>query len=153
MYSVWEAFLIAGFIWLLVLSFLNWRQEGFLKSLFPKSGERDVRKKFEDIVNVIDDFRKRIEESEKKVERLEVYGLEHIQRIKLLRYNPYNDTGGDQSFSVAVLDGKGTGFVLTSLHTRSGTRVFAKPVSLGHNEKYEFSKEEKDVIKQALNKK
>ena len=71
-------------------------------------------------------------------------------RVALIRYNPYGDTGGDMSFSVALLNGLGNGVVLTSLHSRSGTRVFAKEVVAGKQGKHEFSKEEKEVVEKAL---
>jgi hypothetical protein len=50
---------------------------------------------------------------------------------------------------VALLDGKSTGVVLSSLHTREGTRVFAKPVKQGEADGYPFTEEEKAVIREA----
>ena len=76
--------------------------------------------------------------------------LGQIQKVALVRYNPYEDTGGDMSFSVALLNGLGNGVVISSLHSRSGTRVFAKEVEAGRQGKHEFSKEEQDVVKKAL---
>lgn len=136
MYSDWvsPAPIGAGLLilWLGILSFLVWRQLAFLKSLFPKSGERDIRKKFEEVVKQVGEVR------------------QHLSRVALLRYNPYDDTGGDQSFSLALLDDQGNGIVLTSLHARSGTRVFAKPISSGKGDKYHLSEEEKQVIEKAM---
>lgn len=54
-----------------------------------------------------------------------------FQRIGLVRFNPFEDTGGNQSFALALLDGSGDGIVISSLHTRSATRVYAKTVSDG----------------------
>ncbi len=76
--------------------------------------------------------------------------LAQIQKVALVRYNPYEDTGGDMSFSVALLNGLGSGVVLTSLHSRAGTRIFAKEVIAGKQGKHEFSKEEQEVVKKAL---
>lgn len=67
-----------------------------------------------------------------------------------MRFNPYNDTGGDISFTVCLLDKDGSGVVITSLHARSATRVFAKNVVLGKGQKTELSKEEELVIKKAM---
>ncbi len=146
----WVALASAQIVWLLVLSYLIFRQGSFLKSLFPKSGTRDIRRKFEEVVGALGDFNKEISDVSKRLEFLEGDGLKHVQKVKLIRYNPYEDTGGDQSFTVCLLDKEGTGFVITSLHTRSGTRVFAKPVVKGKGTKYQFSKEEQIVIDQAL---
>ena len=64
-------------------------------------------------------------------------------------YNPFSDTGGDQSFAIALLDSLGNGVVLSSLHSRTDTRVFAKAVQNGRS-KYQLSDEEQDAIKKAL---
>ncbi len=54
-----------------------------------------------------------------------------VQRIGLVRFNPFDDTGGDQSFALALLNAGGDGVVLSSLHGRTGTRFYAKPVRTG----------------------
>ena len=150
MYSDWVP-AIAGLLalWLGIISFLVFKEFIFLKSLFPKSGERDIRRKFEDVVKRVDEFQGEVAKLEEKLHRVEVKGMEYIQRVELLRYNPYEDTGGNVSFSIAALDEKGSGFVLTSLHARSGTRLFAKPINQGKS-KYRLSSEEEEVVKKAM---
>ncbi|OGD81427.1 hypothetical protein A2572_01670 [Candidatus Collierbacteria bacterium RIFOXYD1_FULL_40_9] len=74
----------------------------------------------------------------------------HLQKIGFNRYNPFTDTGGDQSFTVALLDEKGTGIVISSLHSRENTRLYAKKVVSGQVEGQATSKEEQQVIKEAL---
>ena len=55
---------------------------------------------------------------------LETAGLRAFQRVGLVRYNPFEETGGNQSFALALLDAEGNGWVLSSLHARHGhTRV------------------------------
>lgn len=156
MYSDWSVFaglaVTAIFIWLLGLTYFIWQQGSFLKSLFPKSGERDIRKKFEEVLDDIGVFKKDLGEVKNKLAELEGQGQIHMQKVALLRYNPYEDTGGDQSFTLAFLDDSGTGIVVTSLHARSGTRVFAKPVLEGKSGKYQFSKEEEQVVEKAMKK-
>lgn len=152
MYSDWVGPAVAGFlaVWLGLLSFLIWQQRQFLRSLFPKSGERDIRKKFEEVIKAVEGFKTELTQLGGKVSGVQRQGLKHIQRVEFMRFNPYDDTGGDQSFTVALLDDQGSGFVLTSLHARSGTRIFAKPVKEGRNSKYQLSKEEELVIKKAM---
>jgi hypothetical protein len=70
------------------------------------------------------------------------------QKISIVRFNPFGDTGGDQSFSLAVLDAHNSGYVLTSIHSRTGTRVYVKPVDLGKS-KYTLSEEERQALAQA----
>ncbi len=51
-----------------------------------------------------------------------------FQRVGFVRFNPFEETGGNQSFALALLDAAGDGWVLSSLHARSGTRVYAKAI-------------------------
>jgi hypothetical protein len=70
------------------------------------------------------------------------------QKISIVRFNPFGDTGGDQSFSLAVLDSHDSGYVLTSIHGREGTRVYVKPIDYGKS-KYTLSDEEQQALSQA----
>jgi hypothetical protein len=71
-----------------------------------------------------------------------------FQRVGLVRYNPFEETGGNQSFALALLDVEGNGWVLSSLHARSGTRVYAKAIRAGRAEGG-LSAEETEAIRQA----
>ena len=152
MYPVWVGPAAAGLfaLWLGILTFLIWRGSKFLKSLFPKSGERDIRKRFEEIVKSVESFRFNLSLLETKIEGYQKEELEHIKRTALLRFNPYNDTGGDQSFTACFLNSEGSGIVITSLHARSGTRVFGKEIIAGKSSKYDLSKEERQVLEKAM---
>ena len=70
-------------------------------------------------------------------------------RVGLVRFNPFEDTGGNQSFALALLDGKGDGFVVSSLHSRTGTRIYAKAIAAGASETA-LSEEESGALRQAL---
>jgi len=80
---------------------------------------------------------------------LEAGGRGMLQRVGLVRYNPFEETGGNQSFALALLDAKGDGIVVSSLHARAGTRVYAKTVSGGQSEAA-LSDEESEAVRQAL---
>lgn len=70
----------------------------------------------------------------------------NLQRVGLVRFNPYAETGGDQSFALAILDRHNNGFVVSSLHGRDQTRVFAKPIANGKGDGFELSNEELSAI-------
>ena len=72
-----------------------------------------------------------------------------LQKIGMVRFNPFNETGGDQSFSLAVLDKDNDGFVITSHYGRESNRVYAKPVNQGQSE-YQLSDEERKAIAKAI---
>ena len=147
--TVFIALVAVLLIWNLGLTAAIWKERGFLRKLFPKSGDGDIRKKFEEVLREVGGFDQKLQGLGNKLAALEKGSMDHIQKVKLIRYNPYDDVGGDQSFTVALLDKKGNGVVVTSLHTRAGTRVFAKQVKNGKAEKYEFSKEETQAVKEA----
>ena len=71
-----------------------------------------------------------------------------FSRVGLVRFNPFEDTGGNQSFALAMLDGNGDGFVVSSLHARAGTRLYAKSVSRGASDSA-LSDEEAEALRQA----
>ncbi|MDQ4075182.1 MAG: DUF4446 family protein [Chloroflexota bacterium] len=72
----------------------------------------------------------------------------HVGRVGVVRFNPFNDTGGVQSFAVAWLDEEANGVVLSSLYSRSGMRIYAKPLERGEST-YALSEEEEEAIRRA----
>lgn len=72
-----------------------------------------------------------------------------IHKKGIVRYNPFKDLGGDQSFAIALLDGTDSGIVISSLHTREGTRIYAKPIINSLSKKYKLSEEEELAITDA----
>jgi Protein of unknown function (DUF4446) len=81
-----------------------------------------------------------------RIEKDEEY---HIQKIGLLRFNPFKDTGGDQSFILTLVDSHDTGIVITALYSRSGTRWYTKRVTKGKGAEHELSEEEKRALHMA----
>ncbi|MFA5536146.1 MAG: DUF4446 family protein [Bacillota bacterium] len=71
-----------------------------------------------------------------------------IQRVGFVRYNPFQDLGGDQSFSLALLDGRESGFVLTCIFGREESRLFAKAIKDGES-RYRLTDEELLAIDRA----
>ncbi len=72
-----------------------------------------------------------------------------IQRVGLVRFNPFEDTGGNQSFALALTDKKGDGFIVSSLHARTGTRLYAKAIVAGRSDAT-LSAEEAEALRLAL---
>lgn len=76
--------------------------------------------------------------------------LRGLHKVGIVRFNPFKDVGGDQSFSIALLNGKNNGLVISSLFTREGARVYSKSIENGKSEKHPLSQEEEKAIKMAL---
>ncbi len=72
-----------------------------------------------------------------------------ITKVGVVRFNPFKDTGGDQSFAIALLDKNNNGLVISSLYSREGTRIYTKPIENGKSS-YHTSKEEEQAITKAI---
>jgi hypothetical protein len=95
------------------------------------------------------DLEKQIKELETRIKALEQNNFNNFQKVGFVRFNPFSETGGNMSFVIALLDGLNNGFVITSLHSRGGTRTYAKPVEKAKS-KYELSKDEERAILKAV---
>ncbi len=75
--------------------------------------------------------------------------LKAISKIGLIRFNPFGDTGGDQSFCLVLLDSNDSGLAISSIHARSGTRFYAKQINEG-KPLHPLSDEEQAAFKKAV---
>lgn len=93
------------------------------------------------------DSQKKLRDIKEVLEAQGLAGQKHFQKVGIVRFNPFSDSGGDQSFSLSLMDGHDRGFVISSLHTRAETRIYLKPVVNGKGEGFELSKEEQQAIR------
>ena len=123
----------------------------FLKRLAGGGKEKELIKILERILADQNKNNQSIEDLTKQIEAVRRDSSFHIQKVGLIRFNPFSEVGGDHSFSVALLDANNTGFVATSIHTRDRTRVYAKVIKKGKSE-IELSSEERKAIAEAQKK-
>ena len=136
-----------------------------LVSLFALAKSRKIKKdlevlfsgkKAQDLETIILNQSNEIKALDKEIQELfeisnkiNKLAFKGVHKVGLIRFNPFKDIGGDQSFAIAMLDGSETGLVISSLHKREGTRVYAKPVKKGESKRYTLTEEEKKAIKSA----
>ncbi len=72
-----------------------------------------------------------------------------IQKVGIIRYNPFDEAGGNLCFAIALLDSENNGVILNGIHSRSGCYTYAKPVEMGVSE-YVLSQEEMQALNMAL---
>jgi hypothetical protein len=99
----------------------------------------------------IDEVRHAVEslaELDTKTRRMDRTLKHSMQWMGVVRFNPFRNTGGDQSFAWAIVDGYGNGVVLSSLHSRENTRIYAKPLHKWESP-YSLTEEEKQAIARA----
>jgi hypothetical protein len=116
---------------------------------FFKKREREPES-FEEILKQFQDLKKDFEKLSKKLADLKKENKFAVQKVEIIRFNPFSEVGGEQSFSIALLDANNDGVVITSLYTREGNRVYGKPIKNGQS-KYQLSDEEKEAIEKAIN--
>ena len=105
------------------------------------------------LMNVLQGIQTTIAQHEKvqgatkqELQKLKDSGTLHLQHMVLKRFNPFGDTGGDQSFILAILDGNKDGVVITSLHSRENTRFYVKSLKGGVGTDHPLSEAEQKII-------
>ena len=139
------------FLWLGALTYFFRKTSSHYQNLVKGASSKSLQEILEKLFDNLHVEKESIESLKKKLDTLSDDVTYHIQKVGILRYNPFSDTGGDQSFVLAILDGTGSGIVLTSLHSRGMTRWYAKNIKKGQGVDYDLSEEEKKAIKQAQN--
>ncbi len=106
-------------------------------------------KNLKEVINQFKNLEEKVEEISERLENLKKENKFSVQKVGIIRYNPFSGVGSNQSFSIALLDGNNDGIVITSLYAQDGNRVYGKPVKKGTSE-YSLSNEEKKAISKAL---
>lgn len=138
-FGVWLVVLTIFFVWLFV----------FFKKLTKDSQKGDLIKILNKIFETQNKNSSSIGGLEKEIKRIDLEKKSHVQKVGIIRFNPFKEIGGDHSFSLALLDGEDSGVIITCLHTRERTRVYMKAVSKGKSE-LELSSEEKKALGKAI---
>lgn len=133
-----------GFVtYFLIKSYSHYKK---LIDVSPGSLDKVMDKILEHLKNE----KKKINSLEDNLENLSQKQKKAISGFDLVRFNPFQEVGGKQSFSSAILNEEGSGMVLTAFHNRDSTRVYAKVIEKGQVKDSEPSEEEKLAIKNAL---
>lgn len=118
------------------------------QSAFRPAMPADLQGKVEAEVARLDALIRQVESMRTRLPTVEGQAASSLQRIGIVRFNPFADTGGQQSFVVALLDAHGSGVLISSLHSRQQTRVYMKQVTEGRSET-QLSEEESEALRQA----
>lgn len=138
------AIMIAGFA---VLGWMTLRTRSRMKKMW--GGRTPSGDAVGDLLQRTMHLEARLEEMEPRMKATEQAARASIQKVGFVRFNPFQDTGGDNSFSVALLDQKNNGVLFSSLYMREGTRLYAKEVKDGAT-RQPLSDEETKVLEQAI---
>lgn len=119
----------------------------FMKKL---GNGQDIRKSIENYMEKIDQVSEENKQIKNYCEQLDKTMIKCIQKIGLVRYNAFKDTGSDLSFTLALLNEENSGIVLNGIYSREMSNIYSKPVEQGMSS-YTLSDEEKQAIQKAIN--
>ncbi|PIR80312.1 MAG: hypothetical protein COU25_00810 [Candidatus Levybacteria bacterium CG10_big_fil_rev_8_21_14_0_10_35_13] len=137
------------FVWLITLTFFFWRILSHYNRITKGVSQKSLKTVLEELLNDAELNKKDIAHLKEYSDKIEKEGFFHIQKVGLLRFNPFKDTGGDQSFILSLVNGEDTGVIISALYSRSGTRWYVKKVVKGKGVEYELSEEEKKALKES----
>ena len=136
-------------IWLVALTVLVVQMLSHYRNLTKNIAKKDLKSVLDDLLKQSGEQTKTIKKITDQIKILEDDSLGYLQKMGFLRFNPFADTGGDQSFILCLLDNQDNGVLVSSLHSRGTTRIYAKQVKAGKGKGFALSEEEKKVISQA----
>jgi len=134
-------------LWNIIISIFVFRMVSHYNRLTFGVSTHSLKESLERILEAYTKNKKDIAVLSQAITKLEIEGTTHLQRIGIVRFNPFSDTGGSQSFTIAILDKEDNGMVMTSLYARTGNRWYIKYIKAGVGQDVELSKEEKTAIK------
>lgn len=127
------------FIWLVFLTGVVLKTKAHYNNLISKTRKQ----KIDEILDELLIFNKKAKED---LEIIKKESSLHIQKVGLIRFNPFERSGGDKSFVISFLNHENSGIVINFIYTRDGLRVYSKKVKEGKGEEYDLSEEEKKAI-------
>ena len=136
-------------VWLGALSFVVFRMVRHYNRLTGGKENVGIKEILENLLTTQKALRNEQKALFTTLEKIKSDGRLHVQRVGLVRFNPFSDTGGSQSFTLALLDGHNNGLVMTSLYARTGHRWYVKEVTGGKGKELALSKEEQTAVQKA----
>lgn len=137
-------------VFILIISRLNRLSKQYKKLMRGADG-----KNIEEIVfaqtKTVEEAQDKIALFNSRLSELDKYTQQSVQKVELIRFNAFQDVGGDLSFAVALLNAKNDGIVISSIYGRDDARTYAKTIKNGQP-LYPLSKEEEKVLEMAINK-
>ena len=143
--------IIILFVVFIILLVNNVKMNNKYKNFIKKLGNgKNIEEDLENIMYKVDRVEKQNAEIMNFCKGLDEDLSKCIQKVGIVRYSAFKDTGSDLSFAVALLDENNDGVVFNGIYSREMSNIYAKPVEKG-NSKYTLSNEELQAIDRAIN--
>ncbi|OGZ47746.1 MAG: hypothetical protein A3J55_03775 [Candidatus Ryanbacteria bacterium RIFCSPHIGHO2_02_FULL_45_17b] len=137
------------FISIVALAWWLWRMQKNLRLFFSGKDAKSLEDVFVLLRKEMMEARRTLQDLDARIREAREQLRTSVQNVGIVRFNPFRDAGGDQSFCIALLDEGKNGVVISSLYSRDGVRVYGKPISAGKST-YQLSSEEEEAIKKAV---
>lgn len=124
------------------------RLDKMRREFFASGLNKDLEQILIDQNRTISKITQDLKEVDESLDQIFTDNRQNIQKVGFIRFNPFDDAGGNMSFTLALLNAKDEGVVMSSLHGREGTRIYAKSVKAGRSET-QLTDEEMQAIKEA----
>ena len=146
-YIIYAGFVLVIIIMIVWIAALELR----LKKVFRGKKLKDMEEVLRDMGKDLDSIQKFRNELSVYLESVEKRLTKSIRKVHTLRFNPFENSGSNQSFATTFLDDEGDGVVISTLYSREKVGVYAKPIRK-YTSEYPLSEEENHVIKSARGK-
>ena len=133
---------------MLLLGVKHIKMDRLRREFFASGLKKDLEQILVDQNRGITKLNQELAQLDKDLQALHTHNKTNIQKVGFIRFNPFDDAGGNISFVLALLDAHNEGIVISSLHGREGTRMYAKAVKDGKSET-QLTEEEVEAIKNA----
>ena len=141
---------VVGVAWVLDLQARLGRLQRRHDKMFSGGEEEDsgLAAAVENLATRLSETTARTERLVARTEQIDLALAHAVQGVGLVRFRAFQDTGGDQSFALALADGEGNGVVISALFGRGATRIYAKPIQ-GWLSPKPLGEEEEQALAQA----
>ncbi len=137
------------FIWLVFLTGIVLKTKAHYNNLISKTRKQKIDEILDELLMIERQTKEELEIVKKELREEIKASTLHIQKVGLVRFNPFERSGGDKSFVISFLNRENSGIVINFIYTRDGLRVYSKKVKDGKGEEYGLSEEEKKTIEKS----
>lgn len=137
------------FIWLAFLTGLVLKTKTHYNNLISKTGKQKIDEILDELLRTDKKTKEELDLMKEELRKEIKASTLHIQKVGLIRFNPFERQGGEKSFVISFLNQTNSGIVINFIYTRDGLRVYSKKVRDGKGEEYSLSEEEEKAIEKS----
>src|SRR3989338_10371415 len=131
------------FIWIVILTGIVLKTKAHYNNLISKTRKQKIDEILDELLMIDKKTMQELEMVKKELHEEIKASILHIQKVGLVRFNPFEKLGGEKSFVISFLNHENSVIIINFIYTRDGLRVYSKKVKEGKSEENNLSEEEK----------